>query len=176
MMGRSHATSGLLVGAIVVRLFGVDDAVAAGGLVAVTSIGALLPDMDHDDAMLPRAFGPLGRLVAWVVGRTFGHRGITHSLLGLGLLTIALGFAPLITPLPWWVSVGLVLGSAVHIVGDMLTVSGCPLFWPADKRFRLGPGFRTGRVFETAILCPLMTLAAGWLLWSSLDGLSIPLN
>lgn len=173
-MGRSHATSGALVGALVVHVFGVDDLVAAGGLVAVTSVGALLPDFDHDDAMLPRAFGPLGRLVAWVIGRTFGHRGITHSLLGLAILTIALGLAPLITALPWWVPVGLVLGSAVHIVGDMLTVSGCPLFWPADKRFRLGPGFRTGKVFETAILCPLMSIGTAVLLGSSLDGLSVP--
>lgn len=175
-MGRSHLSSGALVGALVVRAFGVDDMVAAGGLVAVTSIGALLPDMDHDDAMLPRFFGPLGRLVAWVIGRTFGHRGITHSFLGLGLLTIALSLAPLVTPSPWWVSVGLVLGSAVHIVGDCLTVSGCPLFWPAGKRFRLGPGFRTGHVFETAVLCPLMGLAAAVLLGSSLGGLPIPLN
>jgi inner membrane protein len=176
MMGRSHLASGALVGALMVRVFGVDDLVAAGGLVAVTSIGALLPDFDHDDAMLPRAFGPLGRLVAWVIGRTFGHRGITHSLLGLALLTVALGFAPLLIPFPWWVSVGLVLRCAVHIVGDMLTVSGCPLFWPADRRFRLGPGFRTGHVFETAILCPLMGLAAVVLLGSSLGGLPSPLS
>ena len=175
-MGRSHATSGALVAAVIVHVFGVDDLVAAGGLVAVTSIGALLPDFDHDDALLPRAFGPLGRLVAYVIGRTFGHRGITHSLLGLAILTAVLGFAPLVTPLPWWVSVGLIVGSAVHIAGDMLTVSGCPLFWPADKRFKLGPGFRTGHVFETAVLCPLMGLGAVVLLGSSLGGLSIPLN
>lgn len=175
-MGRSHLTSGALVGAIVVRAFGVDDLVAAGGLVAVTAVGALLPDMDHDDAMLPRFFGPLGRLVAYVIGRAFGHRAITHSVLGLGLLTIALGLAPLVSPLPWWVSVGLVLGSAVHIVGDCLTVSGCPLFWPAKYRVHLGPGFRTGHIFETAVLCPLMGLVAAVLLGSSLGGLSIPLN
>lgn len=175
-MGRSHLSSGALVGALVVRVFGVDELVAAGGLVAVTSLGALLPDMDHDDAMLPRAFGPLGRLVAWVIGRRFGHRAITHSLLGLAILTGVLSLAPLLTPLPWWVSVGLVLGSAVHIVGDCLTVSGCPLFWPAKYRVHLGPGFRTGHIFETAILCPLMGLVAAVLLGSSLGGLSIPLN
>lgn len=175
-MGRSHATSGVLVGALVVHAFGVDDLVAAGGLVAVTAFGALLPDFDHDDAMLPRGFGWIGRLVAWCIGRTFGHRSITHSLLGVALLTAVLGFAPLVTPVPWWVSVGLVLGCLVHIVGDCLTVSGCPLLWPAKRRFKLGPGFSTGKVFETAVLCPSMTLAAGWLLWSSLGGLSIPLN
>jgi membrane-bound metal-dependent hydrolase YbcI (DUF457 family) len=82
----------------------------------------------------------------------------------------------LVTRLPWWVSVGVVLGSAVHIVGDCLTVSGCPLFWPAKRRIHLGPGFRTGHVFETAILCPLMGMAAVVLLGSSLDGLSIPFS
>lgn len=175
-MGRSHLTSGALIGALVVRMFHVDDLTAAAGLVAVTAVGALLPDFDHDDAMLPRGFGWAGRLVAWCIGRVFGHRAITHSLLGVALLTIALSLVPLVTPVPWWVSVGLVLGCLVHILGDCLTVSGCPLFWPAKRRFRLGPGFSTGKKFETAILCPLMTLAAGGLLWSSLDGLSIPLN
>jgi inner membrane protein len=175
MMGRSHATSGALVAALIVHGFGIDDGVAAAGLVAVTTVGALLPDFDHDDAMLPRFFGPLGRLVAWTVGRVFGHRGITHSLLGLGLLTIVLSFAPMITPLPWWVSLGLLIGCAVHIVGDMLTVSGCPLFWPADRRFRLAR-FRTGSLFETAVLCPLMGLAAGAVLVLSLDGMTIPLS
>jgi len=175
-MGRSHLTSGALVGAIVVRAFGVDDMVAAGGLVAVTAIGSLLPDFDHDDAMLPRGFGWIGRLVAWCIGRAFGHRAITHSLLGVALLTVALSLVRLVTPLPWWVSAGLVLGCLVHILGDCLTVTGCPLLWPAKKRFKLGPGFTTGKVFETAVLCPLMTVAAGYLLWSSLDGLPIPFN
>jgi inner membrane protein len=175
-MGRSHLTSGALVGAIVVAVFDVHDPVTAGGIVALTAVSALLPDFDHDDATLPRWFGPLGRLLAWIIGRVFGHRGLTHSLLGLAILTATLGFLPLVLDAPRWIPAAVVLGSAVHIVGDMLTVSGCPLFWPAPRRFRLGPGFRTGKVFETAVLCPLMTIGTAVLLGSSLDGLSIPLT
>jgi membrane-bound metal-dependent hydrolase YbcI (DUF457 family) len=61
------------------------------------------------------------------------------------------------------------LGTGVHVFGDMLTRSGCPLAWPATMReFHLLPGplrFTTGKLAEHVIVTPLLLAALGFLLW-----------
>lgn len=59
-----------------------------------------------------------------------------------------------------------VLGVLVHIVGDMVTVEGCPLGWPWSRAMR-GPGwFSTGAPVElgpiTWVCTGLSIAAAGW--------------
>lgn len=62
-----------------------------------------------------------------------------------------------------------ILGTVTHIAGDCLTVSGCPLLWPATMRefHLLPPGLRftTGKVAEHWIVSPLLVAALGLLLW-----------
>lgn len=36
--------------------------------------------------------------------------------------------------LPGWVPFALAGGAAIHILGDMITVTGCPLGWPVDRK------------------------------------------
>lgn len=161
MLGRSHVTSGVLAGGAVASLLDMPPKVAAG-FVAITAVSALLPDFDHPDATMPRWFGLPGRVLAEVIGRVFEHRGLTHSLLGVGGLIVALAMIPAITALPLWVSGAVVLGCITHIVGDSLTVSGVPLLWPNDARFGLRL-FETGGEIERLLVMPVMTLAIGWI-------------
>lgn len=103
-------------------------------------IGALLPDLDHDQSKM-------GRLL-WFISKPlkfFGikHRGLTHSL--LGILLFALVSKQLITynwigEITWW---GLVIGYISHIVVDMMNVHGLPLLFPNDKRFKLHSNITT---------------------------------
>lgn len=62
------------------------------------------------------------------------HRGASHSIGGvayLGLLTALVAlWIPLLAPWWWLWAVSVMLGSVVHIAGDCLTPSGCPIFWP----------------------------------------------
>ncbi len=54
------------------------------------------------------------------------------------------------------------VGCATHVVGDMLTAEGCPLFYPFRLHFRLLPGplaFTTGTGPEVWVVGPV--LAAG---------------
>ncbi len=155
-MGRGHLASGVLTGALVSAVADLDPARAVV-FTGITTVCALLPDVDHPDATLPRYLGWPGRVAAWTIGRIFGHRGLTHSVLGIGLLSAGLAFVP---GLPAFVIWAILLGCVTHVLGDMLTISGVPLFWPLDQRFRIG-WMRTGSFFETAILTPFLIACAG---------------
>jgi inner membrane protein len=54
-----------------------------------------------------------------------------------------------------------ILGCVTHIVGDMLTVSGVPLLWPVQQKFRLF-NMPTGGNLETFAMTPILTAGALW--------------
>jgi len=99
------------------------------GLLIVTVIGATIPDMDLPQTLWGRIFGPVSR----TINRRFGHRTITHSLLFmgiLGLLTKAVcGFFETEAPYP----TVMLLSFFSHILFDMMTVQGVPIFYPYRK-------------------------------------------
>jgi inner membrane protein len=95
-----------------------------GGVV----LGSLLPDIDHPQAYLGRRI----RVLSVPINTLFGHRGITHSFLFIGLLGIATAV--------WWAKYplffgGLFIGILSHLLGDMFTITGIPLFYPNKKRY-----------------------------------------
>ena len=68
------------------------------------------------------------------------------------------------------------LGVTVHVVGDMLTVQGCPLMWPvSDRHVRILPwplAFTTGRWPEHLVVTPLLLAALAWLGYRTAAGIS----
>jgi membrane-bound metal-dependent hydrolase YbcI (DUF457 family) len=67
-----------------------------------------------------------------------------------------------------FVAFAVALGCATHVVGDMLTIEGCPLLYPASFRFRLLPkplAFTTGTWPELYVLVPALFAALGWLIY-----------
>jgi membrane-bound metal-dependent hydrolase YbcI (DUF457 family) len=58
-------------------------------------------------------------------------------------------------------------GTATHIVGDMLTIEGCPLLWPFTlAHFKILPrpfSFRTGTWREHVVLVPVLFVVLAWL-------------
>lgn len=66
-----------------------------------------------------------------------------------------------------WIGLPIVLGAIVHTLGDSLTVSGCPMFWPLTiKRRRWYPAgtprfmrFRAGDWVENKVLMPAFMVA-----------------
>ena len=89
MLGHDHALSGALAFVAVAPLLpvsGTQLAVAA----TLTAGAEILPDLDEPGSTIARTFGFLTGAFAWIVHRlSGGHRKGTHSLLGLGLLTLA---------------------------------------------------------------------------------------
>lgn len=149
MNKKGHLSTGAASGAIV------GAAVASGpvGALACTGIGAvsaLAPDIDHHRSTITRALGPLGSVLSWGTRKvSLGvytltatskdtpqaggeHRGLTHT--GVAALAAGGGLWGLLASLgvhqalPF--ALALAVGIVVHILGDALTVSGVPLFWP----------------------------------------------
>jgi len=105
-------------------------------------IGSTLPDIDEPESYIGRR--TLG--VSNVIKAMFGHRGFTHSLL-----------ATLLVAIPYFIFhhlffLGIALGYLFHIVGDMLSVTGVPLFHPFSKKKVAIPLYKTGGIREHILL------------------------
>jgi inner membrane protein len=117
-------------------------------LVAGGVFGSMLPDIDHPASAFGRRVLPLSMAVAAV----FGHRGVTHSLIAVGGVSLTAWFA--LHRLNWHpgYSVPFILGMCAgylsHLLCDWATNSGVPLLWPKEKRFSAPVTFSTGSPFE----------------------------
>jgi inner membrane protein len=151
--------------------FGLGFTIATGTVLGVTLtpavaaaalFGALAPDLDTPASLAGRACPPLAR---WLERRV-GHRTVTHSLLGLGLASLAA------LPLLWidrsW-ALAFGLGYLSHVLVDAANPPGIPLFYPSAiravfpgrERLRPAEGSRgeavlcAGFLLGLAILAPL---------------------
>lgn len=120
MMGHTHA----LIGSCLALGIAVSSHADTGHtllLVGIGAVAALMPDIDHPQAPIRRKLGCLGNLI---FGR-LKHRGLTHSLIAIVAVAAASFQA-----LPPIIGEVVAIGYLSHILADMLTVSGLPVFWP----------------------------------------------
>jgi membrane-bound metal-dependent hydrolase YbcI (DUF457 family) len=86
MMGRTHALTGVAAGIAVT--YGITlsvPAAIAGTFICAGS--ALVPDIDHKDSTITKTFGPITKIVSFVVRKiSGGHRIGTHSFLGIAAI------------------------------------------------------------------------------------------
>ncbi|MFI4853217.1 MAG: metal-dependent hydrolase [Candidatus Makana argininalis] len=91
----------------------------------------LLPDIDH-----PKSF--IGKRIKWLslpLNKILGHRGFTHSL----FIVISFIFFFKINfflkkVIPVDAFQAMMLGYISHIISDIITPLGVPIFWPFKKR------------------------------------------
>lgn len=147
MLGRTHSLSGAAAWITLAATTYHASPPSAGLGALLCAGGALLPDLDQRGSTAARSLGALTGAAAWVIGRcSGGHRHGTHSIAGLAVLC-ALA-AAVSTAVPPALAFAVPMGAAVHIAGDMLTWSGCPLLWlpgpliRAVRRGRPGAGHR----------------------------------
>ena len=164
MMGRSHTA----IGAAAVVIVAPHQPWPV--LATTATLGAavaLLPDLDIDTSMASNSLGPITRMlsrgVAWIAG---GHRGGTHSLLALALVTYAAWSAHV--PGPYLRAIA--VGYASHLLADFLTGNGVPVLWPVDTHRQGGaPLGNTGGWREHAAVAAIVLLS-----FSLLTGLVKP--
>ena len=97
MVGYSHALSGA-VAASAIYAFAPETLGGTASAAAIPSAlivgGALLPDADHPNASAARSFPPLSNvMVAGISKISGGHRGYTHTFLGVGIFAALAYFA-----------------------------------------------------------------------------------
>jgi inner membrane protein len=133
MMGPTHLATGVLVSAaITTNPMGI----------LVGAIASLLPDIDEPTSMISRRVPILPSIFAM-----FGHRKITHSLLGLFLFSLVVFFIAkeyLLVFMAAYLS---------HLILDSLTPMGVPWGYPiVPKHFSYGMGL-SGGVIEATNSC-----------------------
>ena len=99
------------------------------GLIVMTIAAATFPDIDVPSSIWGRTFKPISK----AINRRFGHRTITHSLLfmllGYGAVAGAMKVFESEAPYP----TVFLLAYSSHLIFDMMTVQGVPLFYPYNK-------------------------------------------
>jgi membrane-bound metal-dependent hydrolase YbcI (DUF457 family) len=64
---------------------------------------------------------------------------------------------------PQWLPAAMLVGSATHVIGDMLTVGGVPPLWPLSRTRVSLRLFRTGSGWERWLIAPSLLVGACWL-------------
>lgn len=153
-MGKTHVVIGVSYGVTLLPSIntGVFTLPQVGIIICGLTIGSLLPDIDHPQSIISRQIP----LIGMIISKLTRHRGLFHSLLGVGLM-----FLLLIVPtgmvvqatgtrLAYFGAAGLMIGYILHIVADMLTVGGVKLFYPWQRKIAIGL-FTTGGLREAAL-------------------------
>jgi len=110
---------------------------------AVVWISAVLPDIDHTKSIIGKTFYPLAK---WIQ-RKYGHRTITHSIwFYIAVVCIVKGVDNLFG-LHYALPVALAMGS--HLIFDMCTKLGVPIFYPFSRRPAVLPANRDMRLSGT---------------------------
>lgn len=124
MISATHITFGILTTEFVFTSLGLEPTAST---LALSGLGAMLPDIDTPKSALGRVF-PLSR---WIEQR-YGHRQATHSWLFIVLCLIL--FSPVIF-FNVYSYIALITGISSHIMLDMANPSGVPFFYPYPARF-----------------------------------------
>jgi len=156
MMGKTHLIIGIGsgLGAAVLLNLSVEQAAL---LTVAAAAGSLLPDVDHPKGMIRQKLGILGLPL-----NILPHRGPTHSLLAVVLLCTLAFFTYRLQPMFALTHPGLVIGYCSHLIADMLTIEGIPLFYPLNNSYISVLPIRTGGMIERVIALGV-TIGAGYL-------------
>jgi inner membrane protein len=135
------------------------------GLLIAAAIASQLPDLDTPNSYIGRICQPLSQYIS-----QFGHRQITHSILGTAIAWIV--FLPLLfagSDWYWAVALGYLSGWLL----DAASKTGVPIFYPSPKRgvFPLDPEYRikTGSLTERLFLA-ILILVLGLTIAMNLSG------
>lgn len=135
-----------------------------------SSLAALLPDIDQPTSVVWNKIPVVGHIAGEATHvATFGHRNLTHSLLGFVIIGGLLYWILSKFPEYWGINVhilyiSMMLSYAVHLLTDTFTVEGIPVLWPWQRNFGIPPkpldGIRieTGKWFENLVLFPLLNI------------------
>lgn len=145
MLKKTHTQGGFLLGLITIpallRLLpgGINRVYVLIILIAYllgSYIGSVVPDIDMKGSSISRQLP----LLYYLIGRRYKHRGFTHSLLFIFMLSVGSIFIIKVSGADMIVSIfmsGVVMGCVSHIVLDILTIEGVELFYPCKKRISL---------------------------------------
>lgn len=138
MRYHTHVVTSCVAGITVANL---TDTHLTAPLVAGLIVGSLFPDIDEPGSYVGRR--SLG--TSYIINFLFGHRGLTHSLFPVAILIF------LFWQFPISLLLGFTAGYLFHILGDLFSKSGVPLFLPFSSKKYAIPIYTTGGIMEHII-------------------------
>lgn len=174
MTGRTHDLAAFTALGYVLVTTPVAQMSLATALVAFSAnmIGGLAPDLDQSTASLWRRIrggSILGKVISPLIG---GHRFLSHSIIGVVLTGFILSALLKLMEqvlivdmnIVWW---AFMIGFISHLIMDLFTRDGVPLFFPIPFRFGIPPlGFlriKTGGLVEKSFVFPILIFLNGTL-------------
>jgi len=170
MLAPTHSVFGIFLTLIILAVFGIQWSLH-WSIIIFAIIGAVLPDIDHPRSVI----GKLFPYISIPLERKYGHRTITHSLIGwlifTLLFTVLILFGILIFGLvsglgfrisylvPRWIA-AFSISYLSHLILDMFNKRGSQLFWPDLGRDVIpkNPKFRPESGSKTELLIFLILL------------------
>jgi len=156
MLAPTHSAFGIFLTLILLAFFGIKFSLHWTVLI-FAALGSIIPDIDHPGSIIGRIFYPISTYLE----RKFGHRTITHSLIGWLIFSVLFFFIIVISfPLLYlynyccgipqsgtfvifnlsfdiylfrWSS-AFSIGYFSHLILDMFNKRGSQLFWPDKSR------------------------------------------
>lgn len=161
MTYKTHLAGGTLLGLTsigVLSAFNMDIGLSNQSiLVSCSTIGALIPDIDHRGSFLGRRL----KLTSFLASSLFEHRGPTHSpIIMSGFMFFLYFLSSLFFTIKGPVTyafLGTYIGIISHILLDMITKGGVPLLYPITKKKFSLTKMKTGSMFENLILGVMIT-------------------
>lgn len=172
MTGKTHQAAGITAALsflILVLQKNYEPATLSAVLVG-SSLGALLPDIDQPASEIWDKIPILGHTAGKITAKaTFGHRNLTHSLLGAIVIGGLIHLLIFKFPDYWGINKNILfyatmISYAVHLLADSFTVEGIPILFPIHRNFGIPPkpldGIRvmTGKWFENLVIFPALNL------------------
>lgn len=106
------------------------------GLIVMTCAAATVADIDVPSSLWGRTFKPISK----AINRRFGHRTLTHSIFFIlvfwGIVAGTCSLFKIEGPYP----TVFILAYCSHIIFDMMTVQGVPIFYPYHRSPCVIPG------------------------------------
>lgn len=148
--------------------------IATAGVAIVGSIvGSLIPDMDQASNRLWDLL-PAGNFLGKILRNLMlHHRTISHSILGIYLSYLILNFVipKIFNPIyvnPQIIVISIMVGLISHVLADMLTKEGIPLFFPIPFKIGIPPfeflRITTGKFVEKFIIFPGVLAYILWII------------
>ncbi len=160
MTTQNHIIGGIVITGIFGSFMNIN-ILASPWYIATTIIASVLPDIDHTRSIIGKIFFPFSRCI----NRRFGHRTITHSLIVLLGTSLVAAYLEITFFHSSQFTKVYFLGYSSHLILDMMTVQGVPLFYPFLKNPCVLPGnpemrFRTGNLQTETMIFSFFLLSA----------------
>ncbi|MBU0630606.1 MAG: metal-dependent hydrolase [Candidatus Margulisbacteria bacterium] len=176
MLAPTHGIFGIFLTLIVLAIFGVQWSLH-WTIILFAVIGSIMPDIDHPNSTIGRIFS----FISGPLERRYGHRTVTHSLIGWIIFSVVFSFLSLFIVwllsfvcdlgfgawdlVPRWIA-SFSISYLSHLILDMFNPRGSQMFWPdpgrdvipKNPKFRLESGAKA-EVLVFFILVILMVLA-----------------